>query len=464
MSTINEASVSAEQQAQAAKPGLLGFLKRHPTGFWFIFWGEFAERCSYYGMRGLLVTYMVFKLRFDRDNALQLFYAFVAGCYILPLVGGYLADNFFGKYKTIVWFSAPYILGHVILGVENSLCLYIALALLAMGSGVIKPNISTLMGLTYDQERPGDEKLRSAAFSMFYMAINIGAAISQFALPPVERNFGYQIAFLLPAILMVVAFALFAAGKPYYAKEIIQRRRATPEETQLKWRVLGRVGGIFALCTFFWAIFDQSSGSWLLFAYSHMNLELFGWEIDPRQMQALNPVLIVALLPLVTWLTLRIRPTNKMLIGFALTAACMGVMAYAGVLAGNDVRTVLRDDGSEALEIPDAQKVTIAWQVLAYVLLTVAEILISVTGLELAFVAAPKNMKSFVTSLWLVTVFLANAVLNTPLASVYTSMHPGTYFAMLAAMMVAVTIAFAFESRRFNRFAGLSNAEVGSAP
>src|SRR5262245_36949452 len=163
------------------RQGLIGFLKSHPPGFWFIFWGEFAERCSYYGMRAILVTYMVRKLGFAQGDALTFMAFFTAGCYLLPLVGGFIADNYLGKYVTIVSFSLPYILGHVVLGIENPTCLFIALVLLAMGAGVIKPNISTLMGLTYDQYRPGQELLRSQAFSMFYMAINIGAALSQFS-------------------------------------------------------------------------------------------------------------------------------------------------------------------------------------------------------------------------------------------------------------------------------------------
>src|ERR1700682_4840400 len=124
---------------------------------------------------------------------------FKAACYLLPLAGGYVADKFFGKYWTIVGFSLPYILGHVILGFPYIPCLIIALALLAMGTGVIKPNISTLMGLTYDQKRQGQEKLRSDAFAMFYGAINVGAAISSYALPEIRDRYGYQIAFLFPA-------------------------------------------------------------------------------------------------------------------------------------------------------------------------------------------------------------------------------------------------------------------------
>jgi POT family proton-dependent oligopeptide transporter len=461
--------------------GLAGFFASHPVGFWFIFWGEFAERCSYYGMRAILSTYMADKLELGKRDAGTYMSFFIAACYFLPLVGGYLADNFFGKYRTIVWFSIPYILGHFILGIESPLYLFIALTLLAMGSGVIKPNISTLMGLTYDQERPGQEQLRSTAFAMFYMAINIGAAISQFAIPWIRTRFNsYWLAFLFPAVLMAVAFLIFAAGKKYYAKEIIVRRQKTAEESRLQWQVLSRIAGLFLLVMFFWAIFDQSASTWIFFANTYMDLTVFGYHIDPEQVQALNPVLIVVLLPLVTYLWgvfnragIKVRATDKMILGFVLTGLTMAVMAYAGFAAGDarerpkleNGQPVLKD-GQQVMEqyVPPNEKVTVWWQMLAYLALTVAEILISVTGLELAFVAAPKNMKSFVTSLWLLTVGLANLFINAPVTRLYEDMKPGLYFSLLTGTIVVVTVAFVFVAARFNRLtAALASVEGPTA-
>src|SRR5947209_10894407 len=126
------------QEGQARTPGLIAFLKSHPAGFWFIFWGEFAERASFYGMKAILTLYMIDILGFGKSNASTIMSLFMAGAYFLPLLGGYLADNFFGKYWTIVGFSLPYILGHVIIGYEDRTFLFIALVLLAMGSGTIK--------------------------------------------------------------------------------------------------------------------------------------------------------------------------------------------------------------------------------------------------------------------------------------------------------------------------------------
>src|SRR5436309_11210246 len=170
----------------------------HPPAIWFFFWGEFAERSSYYGMRAILLLYMTQALGMATRDAAPLYSAFKMACYFLPLVGGFIADRWLGRYWTIVGFSVPYVAVHFVLGIPNETAMILALALLAGGSGVIKPNISTLMGQTYDQKRPGQERLRSAAFMWFYFSINVGALISQLALPEIRNQ--YILAHLSPEV------------------------------------------------------------------------------------------------------------------------------------------------------------------------------------------------------------------------------------------------------------------------
>src|SRR5260370_40660641 len=181
----------------------------HPPAIWFFFWGEFAERSSYYGMRAILFLYLTTALHYSDTEASPIYAAFKMGCYPLPLLGGLLADRWFGRYWTIVGFSVPYVLGHFILGFSDPvilgdaiqgmsserltfiahLLLFISLALLAGGSGVIKPNISSLLGQTYDQKRPGQERLRTAAFLWFYLTINVRPLISQIAMPEIRERY-----------------------------------------------------------------------------------------------------------------------------------------------------------------------------------------------------------------------------------------------------------------------------------
>jgi POT family proton-dependent oligopeptide transporter len=432
----------AGQSLLGAGRGSRGFLG-HPLGFWFIFWGELAERSSFYGMKAILTLYLVeSSLRFTREQAGAIVSGFVFACYLLPLLGGFLADRFLGRYWSLVCFCVPYIAGHFILGMPTVPTVFLALALLALGTGVTKPNISTLMGMTYDQLRPGREKLRSDAFAMFYFAINVGSLLSSFSMPIVRNYWDYQVAFLFPAALMCIAFPIFALGKPFYAREVSVRKRKTVTERGRQWRVLGRLLGLFVVVAFFWGIFDQSSITWIYFAQDHIDLHLFGFAVRGDQFAWINPALILILLPLITilWRVLdrlgwRLRPTDKMAVGFLLATGTMAVMAVAGFLA----RT-------------GASRLSPWWIVLAYLLVTCAEVCISVVGLELAFTAAPRPMKSVVAACWLLTVAGGNFgnMLVTPL---YDRMPPGWYFGLLTGLMLVITGLFFLVARNFNRAA-----------
>ncbi|MGA2061581.1 MAG: hypothetical protein ABSG67_13945, partial [Thermoguttaceae bacterium] len=216
---------------------------------------------------------------------------------------------------------------------------------------------------------------------------------------------------------------------------------------------------------------DQAESTWTLFAKDHLNLNVFdygegtwqmkametvrdylhvnliGYKLAPDQIQGLNPIFIVLLLPPVTllWhlldrLGLKLRPTDKMLVGFVLTAILMGIMTVAGYRAAS------------------VGKISVLWEVIPYIFITCAEICISVVGLELAFSAAPPAMKSFITACWLLTVFVGN-MLNSVITPLYDTkiewlgldLSPGNYFGLFTIMMIIVTVAFILVSRRFNR-------------
>ncbi len=416
---------------------------RHPRGFRYIFWGELAERASFYGMKTLLLLYMIQKLGYADADSASVVSLFTAFCYILPILGGYIADHWLGKFKTIIYFAIPYILGHIILGTFNTeVGLYTALLLLAGGSGSIKPNISTLMGLMYQKE--GKTHLMTQAFSWFYMAINIGAAITTFSLPFIRDHYGYGPAFMAPTILMAVSLGIFYFGKKYYPMEDVrkvQREKRTPGQKSEDIRVLIRLSGLFLLIVFFWSIFDQSYSTWTLFARDYMNLDLnifnWKWHIPPDAVQSLNPVLIVIMTPLFAWIWLKtdkdethkLSSPRKMLIGFFLVILCMGLMTVAGYF------------GIQS-------KVSIMWELGAYILITMAELCISVVGLQLAFEEAPDRMKSMITGIWLCTVFLGDS-LAAWFSRIYTTTTPGNYFGMMTIMIAVVTVLFYFVGRRF---------------
>jgi POT family proton-dependent oligopeptide transporter len=556
---IVDADKEKEMNQKALDPSTVP--TSHPAGFYFIFWGEFAERCSYYGMRAILFLYLTTVLAFADDIAATWVFSFKAACYFLPLLGGFLADRYFGKYWTIVGFSVPYVLGHFVLGIQNEIALVIALALLAGGSGVIKPNISTLMGLTYDEKRPGQTALRSSAFLWFYFSINVGAMISQFGLPILrtrlidlysDPGWAYQITFQVPAWLMVAALGFFAAGKRFYAHEVIDRtQRSTPEERRQRWAALTTLFGIFGLMVFFWVAYEQNDNLWVAFARDHIALDGTNCELNlgfktftfsPDGFQYINSMFILILVPLFGWMWrnvdpqgTRFKPATKIFLGFLCTAVTISAMSLAAYLASigvtlvdkNEIRAVIiKVDGDKVTfaeakgkgekgpeqtlpvadnvkivkgrfnkdtkkveagdAIEDALKnkifssigengvrgvivtdsdnkkiteirlghgelVTAWWMVLGYFLLTVSEILVYGTGLELAYTAAPANMKGFITACFLVTIAMGD-LLNIPLAPLYKKeIQEWKFFALTAGIVLAASIAFYFVGRRFNR-------------
>ena len=466
----------------------------HPTGFWYIFFGELAERCSFYGMRGLLAFYLIHVFGKTKAEASEIVHLYIAACFATGLLGGWIADRFLGKYWTIVLFAVPYVVGQVLIGLSDLTLMYVALVILAFGSGVIKPNISTLMGMTYDQQRPGQDLLRSRAFGYFYMAINVGSLLSYQVCPllrdyfgdvnpetgkPANPQAGYLAGFLFPAFLMTVALLIFAAGKRYYAVESgAANREVDTADPTGRWQVVGRLAGLFALVLFFWMVFDQKTTTWIYFANDYLDIqfktpvEINGrteWRLPPESLMSANPFLIICFVPLLNVLFsrqaaagYRVRPTDKMTAGFLLTAGACAAHAVAGTLATNPDGTITR--------------VSILWQLAAYVSLTLAEVLISVTGLELAYTAAPRSMKSFITAVWFVPIFVAN-LLSSQLAKTYpNTVKPGevakppafelygveffplpqfpnaqAYFLGLTGLLIVVAAAFVVVAARFNR-------------
>lgn len=290
------------------------------------------------------------------------------------------------------------------------------------------------------------------------MAINIGAAATTFSLPFIRDRYGYSVAFMAPTILMAVSLGIFYLGKKYYPKEEIrqiQREIRMPQQKHEERTALVRLSGLFLLIVFFWSIFDKSYSTWTLFARDYMILDInlfkWSWHIPPDAVQSLNPVLIVVMTPLFAWIwsktdrdeTHKLASPRKMLIGFFLVILCMGLMSTAGYFGVKS-------------------KVSILWELGAYVLITMAELCISVVGLQLAFEEAPKRMKSMITGIWLFTVFLGDS-LAALFSRIYTQTTPGNYFGMMTILISAVTVIFFYVGRRFERRAGNDNGGKAAA-
>jgi POT family proton-dependent oligopeptide transporter len=374
-----------------------------PPGLPYIIVNEAAERFSFVGMRTILVVFMTeymvsqagLPAPLSQDEAKAWFHAFAAGVYFFPLFGSVLADAFLGKYRTIYWLSIVYCLGHLALALDGtSRGLAIGLTLIAVGSGGIKPCVSAHLG---DQFGARNAHRIERMFTWFYFAINIGSVLSTLATPWLLRRFGPHVAFGVPGALMLIATIVFRSGRNVFVHRPpggVDFLRQTFSRAGLS--SVGKLFLLYAFVSVFWALYTQSGSAWVLQA-KQMDRVLFGIELLPAQVQAVDPLFTLALIPLSTYVLYPVmarafEPTPNRRIGLG-----MGVMVLVfGLLAWIEHR------------ISAGAAPTIAWHLLGFLLQSLAEVLVAVTCIEISYKRAPVHMKSLVMAVFALSVSLGN--------------------------------------------------------
>ncbi|MFZ2170534.1 MAG: POT family MFS transporter [Methylococcaceae bacterium] len=426
-----------------------------PAGIPFIIGNELAERFSYYGMRAILVVFMTQYLMdasgspdpMTENEAKAYFHLFVSITYFTPFFGAILADGLLGKYRTIILLSIVYCLGHFSLALDDTRTgLLVGQALIALGAGGIKPCVSAHVG---DQFGASNQYWLGRVFSWFYLAVNLGAFVSMLVIPWLLKTFGASVAFLVPGVLMLLATGIFWTGRYRFvhipAAGMNFVRDALSGEGL---RCLGRLSGIYLFIAMFWALFDQTGSSWVLQA-QQMDRQVFGIEILPSQIQAANPLLIVVLTPLFYRLLypalgrfLHLGYLNKIAIGLFITV--FSFVLVAGV----------------QMRIDAGYHPSIGWQLPAYLLLTSAEVMVSITCLEFSYTQAPRTMKSFVMSFYMAAIALGN--LFTSAVNYFIENPDGSsrlagasYFWFFAGLMLVTALGFVWHSRNYQEQAYL---------
>jgi proton-dependent oligopeptide transporter, POT family len=536
-----------------------------PPGIPSIVGNEVCERFSYYGMRSVLVVHLVALYmaagetgkRAD-DLAQSTAHLFYAGVYALPMIGAILADRLLGKYRTILYLSLFYCLGHGALALwENWLPgFYLGLALIAFGAGGIKPCVSANVG---DQFGRGNWFRVRTVYQIFYFSVNFGSFFATLLIPRIKKSagpwlapiffpgqtlsdgetaaLGTSAAFALPGILMVLATFIFWLGRRKFVHVpprpggllglldtlssvclflsvghlfftanqdwrvilaasvgflaaglllFLWRQRLAPDDGFLAimfhtlgltrsstphpaaaqpatngaedswlwqssfWRPAVERFGVQAtegpvavlkiisvLCfiTVFWALFDQHSSSWVIQA-RQMDLSLWaGQAAQPNEIQALNPLLVMLLIPLLNLvyfgcdrLGLRTPPLGRITVGMFLTAASF--------VAAAQLQTWIDRVGDGV--------VWFGWQVPQYLLLTLGEVMVSITALEFAYTQAPKRMKSTIMSFLNLTISLGNVLVA--LLAYFGGLKLANFFWVFAGLMAAAALLFGLRS------------------
>ena len=410
------------------------FIKNYPKGLFLLFSVEMWERFSYYGMRAMLVLYMIEKLSFSTQFASNVYGFYTGFVYLTPLIGGYLADKFLGQRKSISIGAIVMLIGLYALASGINWLFFPALTLMIIGNGFFKSNISTIVGMLFGD----DKQMRDSGFTIFYMGINLGAFFSPLVCGTLAMKFGYNYGFFAAGTGMLIGYIIYKLGEKSLLKEhglfpASQNANVNNEETkELTLRDKRKIGALFILMMFsifFWICFEQAGCSLTLFAKNSTQRVFGNFVIAAEYFQSLNPLFIITLAPLMSalWNFLASKgkePTSvvKFFISLILISFATLIMAAAAYFTNGDTKLV-----------------SPLWLFFAYFTFTIAELCLSPIGLSLVTKLAPAQFASLLMGVWFLSSFAGNLAAGL-FAGFYESINHIVFFLILSATAFSVAL------------------------
>jgi POT family proton-dependent oligopeptide transporter len=426
----------------------------HPAGLFVLFFTEMWERFSYYGMRSILVLYMVnylinsihagtshvfgfmglqhvieavFGPMKVQPLSSQIYGLYTGLVFFTPFFGGILADRVLGQRKTVVLGGVLMAIGHFLMALE-SMFLFGLLFIIA-GNGCFKPNISTQVGSLY---APGDPR-RDRAYTIFYMGINLGAFFSPLVCGTLGQKLGWHYGFAAAGVGMIAGLLLYLWGQKYLAQDQLTRARQTHTEneplTSTEWKA---IAGLVVLCmlnVIFWGVYEQQGNTIQLFADRNTDWHILGREMPSTWFQAINPMFIFLFTPFLnmfwSWQSTRRKEPGsiaKMAMGCGLLGISFVPLMY--VTAG------MRPE----------QRISFLWLVSCTAVYTMGELYLSPIGLSLVTKVSPARLVSMLMGMWFFSSFLGN-LLSGYLGTYYEKMSRQSFFFGLTVLGVAAGLA-----------------------
>jgi POT family proton-dependent oligopeptide transporter len=452
----------------------------HPKGLFVLFFTEMWERFSYYGMRALLILYMIEALHYDMHHAAAVYGLYQGLVYLTPVFGGLIADRYMGQRRAILLGSLLMAAGHFAMCFRPVGVFYFALGLLILGNGFFKPNISVIVGKLYADDDPR----RDGAFSIFYMGINIGAFLSPLICGALGQLVGWHYGFGAAGVGMVLGTLIYICGQRHLGEHgLLPAPRVVETEdqklvravaalsgltsasgggpgatqpsldggpgvpvklTRIEWQ---RLGVLLALGVFgnivFWAAFEQAGSSMALFAdkSTRLHLALFNFDVPSSWFQSINPLFIGLLAPLFSamWIKLAKRQREpstplKFVLGMLLVSAGFGTMVVAG----------------HAFDASGA-RVSMFWLVGAFFLNTCGELCLAPVGLSAVTKLAPARLASLMMGLWFGSMSIGNW-LSGQLAGEYDVVSKAEFFSVPAYVALATGVLLLALCRPLQRY------------
>jgi POT family proton-dependent oligopeptide transporter len=413
----------------------------HPRGLSTLFFTEMWERFSYYGMRAFLILYMTASvanggLGFDDRHAASVYGNYVGSVWLTPIIGGLIADRFLGQYRSVLLGGTIIALGHFTLAFNTLSTFYTGLVLIVIGTGLLKPNVSTIVGSLYDE---GDAR-RDAGFSVFYMGINLGAFIGPLIAGGLAQKVDWHLGFAIAGIGMVLGLIQYVIGKRHIEtglERLASRPKAaaagagggfTPEE----WKRIAVIFVLFVFASIFWGAYEQAGSTLNLFGDRYSNNVVFGFAFPSSWYISVQALFVILLAPVIAWVWVKLGPRQPSVPAkFALALLFVGLAFLLLVPAGRIAQ------GGAGL------RVSPLWLVGAYFIEEWGELCLSPVGLSAVTKLAPTRIVSLMMGVF----FLANALGNKLAgwtAGFFSSMPLSQLFSAVAAVsLVAALIMFA---------------------
>ncbi|QQZ09357.1 peptide MFS transporter [Heyndrickxia vini] len=472
----------------------------HPKGLFTLFFTEFWERFSYYGMKAILVYYMYYEvskggLGLDQSTALAIVSIYGSLVYMSGIIGGWLADRIFGTSRAVFFGGILIMLGHIALAIPGNISFFfVSMVLIVLGTGLLKPNVSSVVGEIYSEE----DSRRDSGFSIFYMGINLGGFVSPLVVGAVQSNYGFHLGFACAAVGMFIGLVVFLATKkknlglagtfvanplsPTEKKKVftiiglaiviiailcaiaipmgilnfktfigligilgiliptmyfIVMYRSPKTSKVERSRIIAYIP-LFIASVMFWAIQEQGSTILATYADKRTQLDFAGIHISPAWFQSLNPLFIIVFAPVFAWLWMKLgkrQPSIPKKFSFGLLFAGISFLvillpAYFG--------------GSNSLVNP-------LWLVLSYFIVVIGELCLSPVGLSATTKLAPAAFSAQTMSLW----FLSNAAaqaINAQIVKFYTPATEMVYFGIIGGASIVLSIILFILSPKIQSF------------
>lgn len=423
--------------------------EKHPKGLYVLFATEMWERFSFYSMLAMFTLYLqdpTEGFAWTKAQATTLYSNYLMFVYASPLVGGWLATWKLGYRPAVMLGGLFFIAGHLLLSFRSLPIVYLALACLVIGNGFFKPNISVMVGNLY----PPGSHLKDRAYNIFYMGINIGAFLAPLVAGVVKEHFGFHPAFAVAAGGMVISVAILwwfkqaVEDQPWVKPHALTSNEAAvtedvppgsalpgrPIDQVPDWKRIGVLIVIFLIVIVFWMVFHQNGSTMTYWAKDNTD-----WEVSPIMSNAINPFWVVTLTFPLIWFWKRLdqrgmepsTPT-KMALGMIMTGLAFSVL-YLGAKVG---------EGSVTGTDPYAFRVSPAWLIGAYAVLTLGELMLSPMGLALVAKVAPPRYLGVMMGGW----FLATAIGNklTVIGVLWDKWLHSSFWALLAGLSFAMAV------------------------